>query len=385
MANYRLQWVLRGHKGPINCVDFTDDGVALASGADDGHVVVWSLADGELSRRLRPKQGPVVSLRWLPSMRTKPDYLLLLGGADGTIQVWRISHNLEYSERLAAHTTLQGSVEDITINDSGSLIVVTGAGRAVIFAVTIDIKCPIKFISSEPPFSQASLPAVMRNGHFFNEDTSVMLTFLDAKEVMAWNVSPWKFLWRHKLQTRIGCSAWNEAARTLLVWNLYDGIDIYHLKDDPTNRLELVRKLRVKVKVNRINLVRFDTSGKVAISGSDNGEVYLWEIKSGQRIQTLTHEKEMYAVQTIACHSPQHAKHWIASAGSDSNDERPCVMIWTTQGNRLPVNCAGVGIQANKEARGNRGGCSTASLMWLLAGLTVISLALYVQWKYQLH
>jgi WD40 repeat protein len=75
------------------------------------------------------------------------------------------------------------------------------------------------------------------------------------------------------------------------VWNLVDGIDVYKLTDNPTCHLLLVRTLRVKIRRNRICDVQFDSTGEFAISGSDNGEVHLWDIDSGQLDQALCHGK----------------------------------------------------------------------------------------------
>jgi len=156
-----------------------------------------------------------------------------------------------------------------------------------------------------------------------------MVNFLDSCEVVAWNVQPWKEMWRAKLRTRIGSTAYHESAAKLLVWNLLDGVDIYRLTDQPTSHLVFVRKLRVKIRRNQINRVQFDVSGTKAICGGDNGEVSVWDIENGELIQTLPHGEELHAVQVITYHSPQTTKHYIASGSSGQmQDAKSHLKVW---------------------------------------------------------
>ena len=77
----------------------------------------------------------------------------------------------------------------------------------------------------------------------------------------------------------------------LLIWNLVDGCDVYSLKDQ---RLLHVHHLRLKIRKNCICQVQFDSDGKIGITGSDNGQLLLWDIASGQLVQALQHGKGIY-------------------------------------------------------------------------------------------
>jgi len=100
---YRLKWSLEGHQGPINSIAFMEDGSHIVTGGgsilfidngvqsrkigDDGHVIVWSLDEGSIRKRLKPKQDPVVSLKWLRDDHPNV-YYLLSAGANGTVVIW---------------------------------------------------------------------------------------------------------------------------------------------------------------------------------------------------------------------------------------------------------------------------------------------------------
>jgi len=126
---YDLQWTLEGHKGPINCASFTEDGSFLATGSkysirsgvsdrqltgDDCHVIVWKMHDGAIIRQLKPKQGPVVAVRWLRDNSHSGVNCLISAGANGTLVFWRfnassVSHHL-MSHRLSPNLEYTGSV-----------------------------------------------------------------------------------------------------------------------------------------------------------------------------------------------------------------------------------------------------------------------------------
>jgi hypothetical protein len=69
----------------------------------------------------------------------------------------------------------------------------------------------------------------------------------------------------------------------LLVWNLADGIDLYHVTDRPV----WIKKLRVSIRQNIVIQVAFGVKGQYAISGTDNGEVIIWDLKSAEPDQIL--------------------------------------------------------------------------------------------------
>ncbi|KIK12795.1 hypothetical protein PISMIDRAFT_31963, partial [Pisolithus microcarpus 441] len=140
-----------------------------------------------------------------------------------------------------------------------------------------------------PPFQHPRLPSLLISTHFFDQSHCVMFAFLDLHEVIAWKVAPWSQMFHHKMRTHIGSTAYHESSQLLLVWNLVDGVDIYCLVCQPTSSLHHVRHLRLKIRRNYICHVQFDSNGKVAITGTDNGQVLLWDIDSGQLAQVLHH------------------------------------------------------------------------------------------------
>jgi len=91
-----------------------------------------------------------------------------------------------------------------------------------------------------------------------------------------------------------GSTAYHDMTKSLLVWNLHDGVDFYRICDSPTERLLHVQKLRIKTRDLCICGVQFDVSGRTAIVGGDNGEVCIWDIESAKPMQVLSHGKGLF-------------------------------------------------------------------------------------------
>jgi WD40 repeat protein len=82
-----------------------------------------------------------------------------------------------------------------------------------------------------------------------------------------------------------GNAAWCESTQTLLVWNLCDGIDIYRIDDRPI----WIGKLAINISRNMVVQVSFGVE-PFAISGSDRGDIYVWDLKTRSLQQVLRHD-----------------------------------------------------------------------------------------------
>ncbi|WVQ64748.1 mitochondrial division protein 1 [Kwoniella botswanensis] len=84
---------LNGHTGPITALDFNEPYGMLVTAGQDDVVKVWDLCDGEEIGQLRGHTGTVKALQ-------VEDTLCLTGGSDGAIRLWDLRMVEDYEERL---------------------------------------------------------------------------------------------------------------------------------------------------------------------------------------------------------------------------------------------------------------------------------------------
>ncbi|KIK12046.1 hypothetical protein PISMIDRAFT_121635 [Pisolithus microcarpus 441] len=74
--------VLQGHTGAVNALTFAPNGSELASGSEDGSLIIWDSLSGKLKSRFTFTSS-ILSLAWGP----RRSYCLYVGCLDGTLAV----------------------------------------------------------------------------------------------------------------------------------------------------------------------------------------------------------------------------------------------------------------------------------------------------------
>ncbi|KAF7972847.1 hypothetical protein HWV62_16962 [Athelia sp. TMB] len=80
------QLVLTGHKGAIETISFSLDGLTLASGSQDSDISIWDVESGDLREKLSGHQGYVLALCYSPGDSSR----IVSGSNDKTVRVWAI-------------------------------------------------------------------------------------------------------------------------------------------------------------------------------------------------------------------------------------------------------------------------------------------------------
>ena len=205
----------------------------------------------------------------------------------------------------------------------------------------------LQLVHKYPLPPEHRLSALPITAHFYEQGRSIMVGFLDSRELWVLHthdtlrsshhsslVSGMTFIHgdksgnrssRHRCTFQIsltdmhdwswhsGNSAYHEATGTLLVWNLIDGMDVYNLTAQQNSATFVFsRKININFWHTHISHICLDASGRVAICGSDMGEVYIYEVSTGSLRQVLPHGTDLQIVQTLAAST----RLW---AGADTN------------------------------------------------------------------
>jgi WD40 repeat protein len=99
------------HRGAINCVAFSPDGAACATGGDDREIHVWDTATGELKYKLLGHGGAVTALQFLPQSE------LLSAARDGSVRVWKLGTQAGRLEQV--HQRRSGDVAQVGATPDG--------------------------------------------------------------------------------------------------------------------------------------------------------------------------------------------------------------------------------------------------------------------------
>ena len=105
--------ILTGHALPIGVLDFTTDSKKLASGSQDGTVIVWDVETEKPLVTLTGHTGFIKGLRFLEDSKT-----LISGGNGGTIRLWDIDTRTEQIIEIK----LPGFTSALTFSRDGKTI-----------------------------------------------------------------------------------------------------------------------------------------------------------------------------------------------------------------------------------------------------------------------
>lgn len=263
---------------------------------DDGRVMICNLGRKKVVQVLKTHQGPIVGVEWIQQLESSG---VVTAGADGTLKLWKrvfTMSNIHTFEFTSVFSLFECPVENSALDDGHRLFAACGGGCVATIAIDLDSPCPFHEISFYPPRGSPRHPGLPQTVHFLDDGKSIMTGFLDSKDLYSWTISPWRENWHAKLSTRIGNTAWSPATRLLLVWNLVDGVDVYHIVECPV----FVRKLRVTIDRMYICQVDFGCQGVLAASGTDKGKVRIWNMNSVEQATALTHGHGALLIQTVA-------------------------------------------------------------------------------------
>lgn len=110
--------IFTGHTGNVTALACSNTGKVLASADDRGEILLWDLATGRLTKRMRGHgRGGIWSLDW-----SVESSVLISGGADGTVRVWDVAPNKDAGGKVIGEGGAGAKVD-------GTGVAAGGAGK----------------------------------------------------------------------------------------------------------------------------------------------------------------------------------------------------------------------------------------------------------------
>lgn len=109
----------QGHCGPVNSICFSPDGRLVATGSDDGSVLLWDSTSREVFSETRGSGGSVLSVCFSPDGR-----VIAAGSLDGAVRLWDVGT----SSLLALVRDQSGRVNSVSFSPEGQLATGTDDG-----------------------------------------------------------------------------------------------------------------------------------------------------------------------------------------------------------------------------------------------------------------
>lgn len=124
MNSQALLHQLKGHLGPINCLDWSSDGRFLAAGSLDSWIYVWDVVTGELVKELSESKATIKGARFSPDAR-----FMAATSADNIIRIWSIT---DWQQRVQIPDLSGGLSQGLAFHPHKPILAIGGQGGHVI-------------------------------------------------------------------------------------------------------------------------------------------------------------------------------------------------------------------------------------------------------------
>ncbi|KAI6124701.1 WD40-repeat-containing domain protein [Pisolithus croceorrhizus] len=313
---------LHGHSESVTCLAFSPLGDCLASGGEDGNLIVWDPTMGTLLHRVLVS-GSITSMAWDPDDSKRR---LFVGTAKGTIYTINNFSGPEQGLDSNVLTGVEAPVYAIAI-DAYSGVIALGMGSEVHLAKWVAPSHYATFKILPPPpelpnTSQDTDKRVRVRALAFGEGGYHLLATYLSHGIICWDLSHphIQLLWTtvpmhsHRL---IGHSLLSPDEQALLISNLSDGMDLYKIRHcHPYRRFKYISDSGENFPVQ----VTFLHDGRAAACGSTDGNVTVWDIANEDQIQVLPHDGHpVQAISVVLFHfvySALSIQYLTAATGS---------------------------------------------------------------------
>ncbi len=254
--------ILKGHKSPIECLDFNFNGTLLAAGASDGMITIWNMQDRKIEAHLEDPflSDPLAHARSVRSLVFSPDGRLLATGCDdATVKLVDVK-TLQIVRIFDKANTRIASVE---FSPNGRFLAVAGKNPQPLLW-----EMDTGRVITLPPEHQKSVCSIS-----FNHDGSLLATSDQAGIIKIWDLA--------RFESRLTLYAHFGAVETVSFSP--DGAILASGSSDTSLKLWDVETgeclLTLDEHASIVNTIDFSPDGTRLISGSEDGTLKIWKFE----------------------------------------------------------------------------------------------------------
>jgi WD40 repeat protein/tRNA A-37 threonylcarbamoyl transferase component Bud32 len=246
-----------GHRGAVRSVDVSRDGGLVASGSDDGTIVLRSAATGRLAATLEEGSVPIREIDFSPAGDR-----LAARDADGRLRVWKLDRSAPGAGPEVAPSLLWTASATAMAFSSDGALVAAGRGDGATSLLGADDGRIVKVLVAGPDTGAVRALAAEPGGSMLaagSDDGSVRLWDMSRAMLAArWAIGP----------APIRALAFGKGG---LLGISAGGVEVWD-----TRRGE--RLLNLERHSRLVNTLGFSPDGRVLASGSDDQSVALWNL-----------------------------------------------------------------------------------------------------------
>jgi WD40 repeat protein len=264
---------LLGHTGNVLTVAFSPDGRRLASGDQNGKIVVWDLSNGTALATLQHHAERILTAAFSPDGHT-----LATGNSDGSIRLWNVEQGSPIRELVGHHYGVMG-------------LVFTPDGRTIVSGCADGI---VKLWDASTGEERASWRADERAGFSClacSPDGTLLATGSLHQRVKIWDMANHEEQLTLPEQGGVKAVSFADAGRKLMVANGQGGVTMWdRASQQPT---EIYGS-----GLNPLLSLAATTDGRRVVAGSIEGTVNLWDLDIDRAPTTI--EKDGMFVKAVA-------------------------------------------------------------------------------------
>lgn len=306
--HYKPTLILRGHKKPISLVRFSPDGRYIASASSDCTIKLWNAHTGALEHTLEAHLAGISALTWSPDSK-----ILASGSDDKSIRLWDPQTGLAHPTPLLGH---HNYVYSLCFSPKGNMLVSGSYDEAVFLW---DVRAA-RVMRSLPAHSDP-----VSSVDFVRDGTLIVSCSHDGL-IRVWDTATGQCLRTivHEDNAPVTCVRFSPNGRYILAWTLDSCIRLWNYiegkgKCVKTYQGHANKKFSITGAFGIYGAAKLgDGQYAFVASGSEDGNVVLWDVSSKNVLQRLEgHTDTVLAVDT---HPTERV---IVSAGLDRT-----VRVW---------------------------------------------------------